>query len=106
VTKIGEVERLICRKIDVKMSRCSERKGEDRRNVEEETYLTECVTKDKSGIGRGKKNRAKGSVCEGRGLKSEISQNVTQGWVVCVSDEIMQQKGGKSQTTRLSIWTF
>ena len=39
----------------VKMSRCLERKGEDRRNVEAESYSTECVTKDKSRIGREKK---------------------------------------------------
>ena len=73
---------MICRK-QVQQAALFRAKGEYRRNVEgEESYLTECVTKDKSGNGREKKQGKRKSVCEGGRQKREFAQECEgQGWV-------------------------
>jgi hypothetical protein len=54
-----------------------------------------------------KKSRAKGSVCERSGMKSEnFPEYDRRGGRECVFDEVMEQKRRKSQATPLSKWGF
>lgn len=102
VTKIGEGEKLMEIKCGswndlqedrVKRPRYLERKGEDR-NVEGESYLTECVTKDKSKKWKKKKAGQREVCVRGVEWKAIFPEYDRRGGRVCVFDEVMEQKKG------------